>query len=163
MVYDDEIGETGLDQGQDFAQSLAAAERGFVPERVGEAGPRSRVTHQGRNDHRTPASGVTPCITTSHGVTVLLRAAVQVGINPIPPELGMRRVLRLVSIVIPIAALAACASPTAPDASASCAIPGRTNTGTCVNRDFVNPLGDFVNPLGDFVNPLGRDSTRSGE
>ena len=71
----------------------------------------------------------------------------------------MRRVLRVISTLIPVAALAACVSPMAPaPASASC-LAGKVPYATCANKDFVNPLGDFVNPLGDFVNPLGDDTT----
>ena len=88
---------------------------------------------------------------------------VQVGNNPKPPELGMRRVLRVVSTFIPIAALAACVSPTAPASEATPCLAGKVPYANCVNRDFVNPLGDFVNPLGDFVNPLGSVAIRPGE
>ena len=71
----------------------------------------------------------------------------------------MRRVRRVISTLIPVAALAACVSPMAPaPASASC-LAGKVPYATCANKDFVNPLGDFVNPLGDFVNPLCDDTT----
>lgn len=66
----------------------------------------------------------------------------------------MRRILRLVTAIIPVAALAACVSPTAPATSTSC-MAGKVPYSTCENRDYVNPLGDYVNPLGDYVNPLG--------
>lgn len=75
----------------------------------------------------------------------------------------MRRILRLVTTVVPVVALSACASPTAPaEAEAPC-LAGKVPYATCANRDFVNPLGDFVNPLGDFVNPLGSYSIRTSE
>jgi hypothetical protein len=57
--------------------------------------------------------------------------------------------------VIPIAALAACASPMAPAQADTACMAGKVPYATCVNRDYVNPLGDYVNPLGDYVNPLG--------
>jgi hypothetical protein len=75
----------------------------------------------------------------------------------------MRRLLRVVTTLIPVAALAACASPTAPTAESTPCLAGKVPYATCVNKDFVNPLGDFVNPLGDFVNPLGSVSVRPGE
>ena len=77
----------------------------------------------------------------------------------------MRRVLRVVSTLIPVVALAACVSPTAPstpDLTDQKCLAGKVPYATCVNRDYVNPLGDYVNPLGDYVNPLGRDTTRTG-
>jgi len=96
-------------------------------------------------------------------VTVGQSVAAQLGDNPKPPELGMRRVLRVVSTLIPVAALAACVSPTAPSPASTPCLAGKVPYATCVNRDFVNPLGDFVNPLGDFVNPLGNVAVRPGE
>ena len=67
----------------------------------------------------------------------------------------MRRVIRVTMTVIPVAALAACASPMAPAAADTSCMAGKVPYATCVNRDYVNPLGDYVNPLGDYVNPLG--------
>lgn len=65
----------------------------------------------------------------------------------------MRPALRLLSTIIPVVALAACAVPTAPEESqTSC---GKVPSAKCANGDFVNPLGDFVNPLGD-------DTTKKG-
>lgn len=75
----------------------------------------------------------------------------------------MRRVLRVVITVIPVVALAACVSPMAPAPVSESCLAGKVPYATCVNRDFVNPLGDFVNPLGDFVNPLGSVAVRPGE
>ena len=76
----------------------------------------------------------------------------------------MRRVFRIVSTIIPVAALSACVSPTAPSsAEETPCLAGKVPYATCANRDFVNPLGDFVNPLGDFVNPLGNVAVRPGE
>lgn len=75
----------------------------------------------------------------------------------------MRRVLRVVSTLIPIAALAACVSPMAPaEATAPPCLSGKVPYATCVNRDYVNPLGDYVNPLGDYVNPLGSVAIKPG-
>ncbi len=67
----------------------------------------------------------------------------------------MRRVIQVITTALPVAILAACASPTAPF-QAAC-ITGKVPTASCErpNRDYVNPLGDYVNPLGDYVNPLG--------
>lgn len=70
------------------------------------------------------------------------------------PEPGMRPVFRLLSTIIPVVALAACAVPTAPEASQTC-LAGKVPNMKCANGDFVNPLGDFVNPLGD-------DTTKTG-
>lgn len=75
----------------------------------------------------------------------------------------MRRVIRLVSTVLPVAALAACVSPTAPSEEPKTCLAGKVPYASCVNRDYVNPLGDYVNPLGDYVNPLGNLSIRPGE
>lgn len=74
----------------------------------------------------------------------------------------MRRILRLVTTLIPVAALAACVSPTAPAESSPC-VSGKVPYANCANRDYVNPLGDYVNPLGDYVNPLGSIAIRPGE
>jgi hypothetical protein len=94
-------------------------------------------------------------------VTVAGCAPTQVDGIPKPLEPGMRRVIRLVSTVLPVAALAACASPTAPEEPKAC-LAGKVPYATCVNPDYVNPLGDYVNPLGDYVNPLGYLSIRPG-
>lgn len=75
----------------------------------------------------------------------------------------MRRVVRLVSTLIPFVALAACVSPTAPSATSPSCTAGKVPYATCVNPDYVNPLGDYVNPLGDYVNPLGSLAVRPGE
>ena len=75
----------------------------------------------------------------------------------------MRRVLRVVSTVIPVAALAACTSPMAPAPASTPCLAGKVPYATCVNGDYVNPLGDYVNPLGDYVNPLGSVAVRPGE
>jgi hypothetical protein len=55
-----------------------------------------------------------------------------------------------------VAALAACTSPMAHVAPEQSCLAGKVPYATCVNRDYVNPLGDYVNPLGDYVNPLGK-------
>jgi hypothetical protein len=73
------------------------------------------------------------------------------------------RVLRVVSSIIPLAALAACTSPMAPAPVNAPCLSGKVPYATCENRDYVNPLGDYVNPLGDYVNPLGSLSVRPGE
>jgi hypothetical protein len=96
-------------------------------------------------------------------VTVDLRTPVQVAFTPEPSELGMRRVHRLVITVIPVIALAACASPTAPVSSENSCPAGKVPYASCANRDYVNPIGDYVNPLGDYVNPIGRDTIRTSE
>jgi hypothetical protein len=75
----------------------------------------------------------------------------------------MRRVLRVVISLIPVAALAACVSPTAPASESTACVAGKVPYASCVNRDYVNPLGDYVNPLGDYVNPLGSLAVRPGE
>lgn len=75
----------------------------------------------------------------------------------------MRRVLRVLSTIIPVAALAACASPTAPSPEAAPCLAGKVPYANCVNRDYINPLGDYINPLGDYINPLGNVSVRPGE
>lgn len=76
----------------------------------------------------------------------------------------MRRVFRVVvSTLVPVAALSACASPLAPSAAPTSCLAGKVPYATCVNRDYVNPLGDYVNPLGDYVNPLGSVAVRPGE
>ena len=51
--------------------------------------------------------------------------------------------------------LAACAVPTAPEASQTSCLAGKVPYARCATSDFVNPLGDFVNPLGD-------DTTKTG-
>ena len=61
----------------------------------------------------------------------------------------MRRVLLVVSTIIPVAALAACASPTGPAPAFESCRSGKIPYGSCANGDFINPLGDFINPLGD--------------
>ena len=96
-------------------------------------------------------------------MTVKKHATTQVGVNPKPLELGMRRVFRVVTTIIPVAAFAACVSPTAPSSEEPRCLAGKVPYATCVNHDYVNPLGDYVNPLGDYVNPLGRDTIRTGE
>jgi ABC-type oligopeptide transport system substrate-binding subunit len=75
----------------------------------------------------------------------------------------MRRVFRVLSTLVPVAALTACVSPTAPSPASTSCQSGKVPNATCVNPDYVNPLGDYVNPLGDYVNPLGTLSVRSGE
>jgi hypothetical protein len=96
-------------------------------------------------------------------VTVKKRAMAQVDINPKPWEPGMRRVLRVVSTLIPVAALAACVSPTAPTSPESTpCVAGKVPYATCANPDYINPLGDYINPLGDYINPLG-NVVRPGE
>lgn len=67
----------------------------------------------------------------------------------------MRPVLRVVATVIPVAALAACVSPTAPATDEAKCVAGKVPYATCENRDYINPLGDYINPLGDYINPLG--------
>jgi hypothetical protein len=74
----------------------------------------------------------------------------------------MRRVLRVSMIVIPVAVLAACTSPMAPVAPEQSCLAGKVPYATCVNRDYINPLGDYINPLGDYINPLG-SVVKSGE
>jgi hypothetical protein len=97
-------------------------------------------------------------------VTVKKRATAQVAFNPKPWEPGMRRALRIVTTIIPVAALAACVSPTAPSSPETTpCLAGKVPYATCANKDFINPLGDFINPLGDFINPLGNVSVRPGE
>jgi hypothetical protein len=73
------------------------------------------------------------------------------------------RVLRVVSSLISLAALAACTSPMAPAPVTAPCLSGKVPYATCENRDYVNPLGDYVNPLGDYVNPLGSLSVKPGE
>jgi hypothetical protein len=96
-------------------------------------------------------------------VTVKKHATAQVEENPKPLEPGMRRVLRVVTVLIPVATLAACVSPTAPSEEPAPCVAGKVPYATCANKDFINPLGDFINPLGDFINPLGNVSIRPGE
>jgi len=75
----------------------------------------------------------------------------------------MRRLLRVATSLIPVAALAACASPMAPAPASTQCLSGKVPYATCVNPDYVNPLGDYVNPLGDYVNPLGSVVVRPGD
>ena len=75
----------------------------------------------------------------------------------------MRRLLRVLITVVPVAALAACVSPTAPAPAATQCMSGKVPNATCENRDYINPLGDYINPLGDYINPLGAIAVRSGE
>ena len=95
-------------------------------------------------------------------MTVRPSTVVQVDSNPKPPELGMRRVLRVVSTFIPVAAFAACVSPTAPSPASTSCLGGKVPYATCVNKDYVNPFGDYVNPFCDYVNPFGDDTTKTG-
>jgi hypothetical protein len=95
-------------------------------------------------------------------VTVRPGTAVQVAVNPKPPELGMRRVLRVVSTLIPVAAFAACVSPTAPSPASTQCLAGKVPYATCVNKDYINPFGDYINPFGDYINPFGDDTTKTG-
>ena len=74
----------------------------------------------------------------------------------------MRRVTRLVVTVVPVVALAACASPTAPVSFDNCPS-GKVPYATCANRDYINPVGDYINPVGDYINPVGRDTVRTSE
>lgn len=73
----------------------------------------------------------------------------------------MRRGLFVLSTLVLVGALAACASPTGLAPTTAC-LAGKIPYATCENRDYVNPLGDYVNPLGDYVNPLGDDTTKTG-
>ena len=75
----------------------------------------------------------------------------------------MRRVTRLVVTVVPVVALAACASPTAPAAFENACPSGKVPYATCANPDYINPMGDYINPMGDYINPLGRDPVRTSE
>jgi hypothetical protein len=96
-------------------------------------------------------------------VTAPERTALQLASTPEPLELVMRRVHRLVITVVPVIALAACASPTAPVSFENSCPSGKVPYATCANRDYVNPVGDYVNPVGDYVNPVGRDTIRTSE
>ena len=60
----------------------------------------------------------------------------------------MRPAVRVITAVLPVAILAACASPTSP--SESPCLSGKVPYATCQN-----PNGDYVNPMGDYVNPMG--------
>jgi hypothetical protein len=83
-----------------------------------------------------------------------------INLNTLEP--CMRRLVRVITTILPVAALAACVSPTAPAPSAEVqCTSGKIPYASCGNRDYVNPLGDYVNPLGDYVNPLGSRSVRS--
>jgi len=76
----------------------------------------------------------------------------------------MRRVVQVITTLLPAALLAACASPTAP-AQASCDT-GKVPYASCENkadRDYINPLADYINPLADYINPLANVSAKSGE
>jgi hypothetical protein len=73
----------------------------------------------------------------------------------------MRRVLRVVMTVIPVAALAACTSPMAPEAAAPKCLAGKVPYATCVNGDYINPQGDYINPQGDYINPNGNRVLKS--
>lgn len=76
----------------------------------------------------------------------------------------MRRTFRVIATVIPVAALGACVSPTAPAPASTECVSGKVPYATCGNRDYINPLGDYINPLGDYINPLGSISAaRPGE
>ena len=70
----------------------------------------------------------------------------------------MKPVHRLVLIVVPVIALAACAAPTAPSFENSCPS-GKVPYASC-NRNGLRP--DYVDPVGDYVDPVGRDTTRKG-
>lgn len=73
----------------------------------------------------------------------------------------MRRFLLVVGTFIPVAALAACASPTAPSGeSERCLVGGKVPYAGCSSRDVVNPWGDVVNPWGD--DTTHTDTTRQG-
>lgn len=75
--------------------------------------------------------------------------------NPKPLESGMRRLFRVLSTILPVVALTACVSPTAPSPASTSCQSGKVPNAPCVNRDLINPLGDLINPLGDLINPLG--------
>lgn len=154
--------QSGLHQGNDLGQAPAVPDRRLGPEGVAQSRPRNGVPYQRRDDHGRLHRWVTPCITTSHGVTVEARAVTQVADNPKPLELGMRRVLRVLSTFVPVAALAACVSPTAPSSAATSCPAGKVPYATCENRDLINPLGDLINPLGDLINPLGSVAVKPG-
>ena len=67
----------------------------------------------------------------------------------------MRPVLRLLGIIVPVVALAACTVPTAPEATPIACQTSKVPGARCVNADWVNPFGDWVNPFGD-------DTTKKG-
>ncbi|HEX9562967.1 MAG TPA: hypothetical protein VF981_03320 [Gemmatimonadaceae bacterium] len=71
----------------------------------------------------------------------------------------MRRAVQVLTVVLPAAFLAACASPTAPS-QAQCAS-GKVPYASCDNQ--VKPNGDYINPLADYINPLANVSVRAGE
>ena len=73
----------------------------------------------------------------------------------------MRRAFRVVTTIIPVAALAACVSPTAPSSEEPRCLAGKVPYASCANKDYVNPIGN-INPLADYVNPIGRDTVRNG-
>lgn len=75
----------------------------------------------------------------------------------------MRRVLRVVSTLIPVAALAACVSPTAPSPASTPCLAGKVPYATCANNDYINPYGDYINPYGDYINPYGNVVIKPGE
>jgi hypothetical protein len=94
---------------------------------------------------------VTPCITTSHGVSALARAGLQLWPTSSATELFMRRVVQVITTLLPAAYLAACASPTAPS-QAPC-LSGKVPYASCTNQ--VKPNNDYINPMGDYINPMG--------
>jgi len=75
----------------------------------------------------------------------------------------MRRVLRVVSTLIPVAALAACVSPLAPAPETAPCLAGKVPYATCANRDYINPWGDYINPWGDYINPWGNLGVKPGD
>ena len=94
-------------------------------------------------------------------MTVKKRAAAQVENNHKPPEPGMRRFLLVLGTFIPVATLAACASPTAPSVeSERCLVGGKVPYASCSNKDLINPWGDLINPWGDDTTKT--DTSRTG-
>ena len=72
----------------------------------------------------------------------------------------MRPALRLLGIIAPVVAMAACTLPTAPEAAPIACQSGKVPNGKCANSDWVNPFGDWVNPFGDDTTKT--DTTRNG-
>jgi len=67
----------------------------------------------------------------------------------------MRRTLSLVVFAVATVAIAACSMPTAPRATVcrNTKVPG-----SCLVKDYINPVGDYINPVGRDSS----DTTRHG-